>query len=152
MSTLTTCLTFANNKAEEAVHHYLSIFDGKIVSKMPGPGDTVVAFTIELFGQTVIALNGPSDMTFAGGVSLFVTCDTQDEVDRYWEKLTANGGKEIQCGWCVDKFGVTWQIVPKGMMDLVGSKDPVKAARAFQAMVKMKKLDLATVRRAHDGT
>jgi predicted 3-demethylubiquinone-9 3-methyltransferase (glyoxalase superfamily) len=150
MSTLLTCLTFPNNKAEEVVHFYVSTFDGKIVSTMPGPNNSVVGITFQIANQTLLAINGP-DMGFAGGMSLMVTVDTQKEVDNLWPKLTTDGGKEIQCGWLVDKFGVTWQIVPKGLMELVGDKDRTKGNRAMQAMMKMKKLDINEIKKAHAG-
>lgn len=151
MPTITTFLTF-NDQAVEAVHHYLSIFkDGKIVSTMPGPNDTVMGLTFELLGQTFIALNGGPSFSFNEGISLFVSVDTQEEVDRYWTKLTENGGKEVQCGWLVDKFGVSWQIVPKILPKLFGDKDREKAGRAIQAMMGMKKLDIAGLHKAFDG-
>jgi predicted 3-demethylubiquinone-9 3-methyltransferase (glyoxalase superfamily) len=150
MPKITTFLTY-DNKAEEAARYYTSIFEGgKIVSTMPGPGGSVLGVTFELLGQTFIALNGGPSFTFSQGISLFVSCDTQAEIDRYWEKLTA-GGKEVQCGWLVDKFGVSWQVVPKVLGDLLSDKDAAKAGRAMQAMLKMKKLDIATLKRAHEG-
>jgi predicted 3-demethylubiquinone-9 3-methyltransferase (glyoxalase superfamily) len=156
MPKITTFLTY-NDKAEEAVRHYLSIFDGKIMSEMrageggPGPKGAVFSLTFELLGQTFIALNGGPSFKFAEGISLFVSCDTQAEIDRYWTKLIEGGGKEVQCGWLVDRFGVSWQIVPKVLGELIGDKDPAKAGRAMKAMMQMKKLDIATLQRAHDG-
>ena len=151
MPKITTFLTY-DNEAEAAARHYLSIFeDGKIVSSIPGPGGSVISVTFELFGQTFIALNGGPTFTFSQGISLFVHCDTQAEVDRYWSKLT-EGGKEGQCGWLVDKFGVSWQVVPNVLGELLGDKDPAKAGRAVQAMMKMKKLDIAALKRAHEGS
>ncbi|MDF2696916.1 MAG: 3-demethylubiquinone-9 3-methyltransferase [Labilithrix sp.] len=150
MSKITTFLTY-DSQAEEAVRHYLSTFeDGKVLSTMPGPGGSVMSLTFELFGQTYIALNGGPTFTFAQGISLFVSCDTQAEIDRYWAKLT-EGGKEVQCGWLVDKFGVSWQIVPKILPDLLAHKDRVKSGRALQAMLQMQKLDIAALQRAFDG-
>ena len=145
---ITTFLTYAA-QAEEAAKHYTSIFDGKIVSTM-GPPGKAVSVTFELFGQMYIALNGGPTFTFSQGMSLFVSCDTQTEIDTYWEKLT-DGGKEVQCGWLVDKFGVSWQIIPKVLGSLLGDKDPAKSGRAMQAMLKMKKLDIAALERAHAG-
>jgi predicted 3-demethylubiquinone-9 3-methyltransferase (glyoxalase superfamily) len=157
MPTITTFLTY-NNQAEEAVRLYLSIFEnGKITSttRMPegGPGTkgSVLSLTFELFGQPFYALNGGPSFTFSQAISLFVSCDTQDEIDRYWAKLTEGGGKEIQCGWLVDKFGVSWQITPKVLLSMISDSDPAKASRAMQAMMKMKKLDIATLKRAYDG-
>jgi predicted 3-demethylubiquinone-9 3-methyltransferase (glyoxalase superfamily) len=150
MPKLTTFLTF-DNQADEAVRYYLATFeDGKILSSMPGPGGSVMSLTFELFGQTLIAMNGGPSFTFSQGVSLFVSCETQAEIDRYWAKL-CDGGKEIQCGWVTDKFGVTWQIIPKVLPELLGGKDPVKAGRAVQAMLQMKKLDIAALKKAYDG-
>jgi len=117
---------------------------------MPGPNGTVMSLTFELLGQTFIALNGGPTFTFTQGFSLFVSCETQAEIDRYWAKLT-EGGKEVQCGWLVDKFGVSWQIVPKNLGSLVFGKDPEKSGRALQAMLAMKKLDIAALQRAYDG-
>jgi predicted 3-demethylubiquinone-9 3-methyltransferase (glyoxalase superfamily) len=152
MPAITTFLTF-DGTAEDAVHHYLSVFeDGKIVRTMRG-GDkgAVFSLTFELFGRTFHALNGGPTFTFSQGISLFVECETQAQIDRYWTKLTENGGKEVQCGWLTDKFGVSWQIVPKKLGALLGDKDPAKAGRAMQAMMKMKKLDIAALERAHAG-
>lgn len=157
MPSLTTFLTF-NQQAEEAAHFYVSVFEnGKILNTMhmpdggPAAKGSVLSVTFELFGQRLIALNGGPSFTFSQGMSLFVGCDTQSEIDRYWSKLTENGGKEIQCGWLLDKFGVSWQIVPNGLGELLTAKDPAQAGRAMQAMMKMKKLDIAALSRAHDG-
>ncbi len=116
MPTITTFLTF-NHQAEEAVRHYLSIFeDGKIIQTThagdTGSGPKVVTVVFELFGKRFIALNGGPTFSFSQGFSLLVECDTQAEIDRYWSKLTAEG-KEVQCGWLVDRYGLSWQIVPK---------------------------------------
>lgn len=157
MPEITPFLTF-NNQAEEAVRHYLSVFEnGKIVSVMhmpeggPGPKGAVLTVTFELLGQTFIALNGGPSFSFTHGFSMFVRCDTQAEIDRFWTKLTADGGKEVECGWLVDKFGLSWQIVPRGLEAMLADKDPAKAGRAMQAMMKMKKFDIAGLKRAHEG-
>lgn len=148
MPRITTFLTY-NNQAEEAVSFYVSIFEGKIVSTMrSGDGGPAVSLTFELLGQTFIALNGGPSFTFSQGVSLFVGCDTQAEIDRYWARLS-DGGQEIQCGWVTDKLGLTWQIVPNVLGELLGGKDPAGAARAMQAMLQMKKLDIAALKRAY---
>lgn len=158
MPDITTFLTY-DTQAEQAVQLYLSVFeDGKIlrVNRMPpaGPGEqgSVLGIDFELFGKKYIALNGGPTFKFTEAISLFVACDTQAEIDRYWTKLTENGGKEIQCGWLVDKFGVSWQIVPKTLGALLGAADSAKASRTMQAMLQMKKLDMAALQRAHDGT
>jgi predicted 3-demethylubiquinone-9 3-methyltransferase (glyoxalase superfamily) len=150
MPTLNTFITF-NDKAEEAVRYYLSVFEtGKILSSVPGPGGKPLTVEFELLGQRMVAMNGGSSFELTQAFSLFVSCDTQAEIDRYWAKLT-EGGKEVQCGWLVDKFGLSWQIIPKQLPQLLGSKDPAKAGRAMQAMMKMVKLDIAELQRAHDG-
>lgn len=152
MPTITTFLAY-KDAAEEAVRHYLSIFeDGKITSTMPGPSGTVMGVSFELFGRPFIALNGGPTFSFSEGTSLFVECDTQAEIDRFWSKLTSDGGEEGRCGWCKDKYGVSWQIIPKVLGKLFSDKDREKAGRAVQAMLKMKKLDIAALEKAHAGT
>lgn len=156
MSNITTFLTF-NDQAEQAARFYTSIFPGSRIGKImrygkvgPGPEGSVLSVTFELFGRTYTALNGGPSFTFSPGFSMFVSCDTQDEVDRYWEQLTA-GGQEVQCGWLTDKFGLSWQLVPDGFEAMIGDPDPVRSGRAMQAMMGMKKLHLPTLRRAFDG-
>lgn len=151
MQKITTFLTY-DNQAEEAAKLYTSIFPGsRIVSTSPGPGGTVMSVTFELFGQTFMALNGGPTFKFAQGISLFVSCDTQEEIDAYWSKLCEGGGKPVQCGWLTDKFGVSWQIIPKILGELFGAKDREKAGRAVQAMMGMQKLDIAALKRAFEG-
>lgn len=151
MPTITTFLTY-NDNAEDAVRYYLSVFeDGKITRVMPGPNNTVMGVSFELFGRPFIALNGGPTFTFAEGISLFVECDTQAEIDRFYDKLVNDGGQESQCGWCKDKYGVSWQIIPRVLGDLFSDKDRAKAGRAVQAMLKMKKLDIAALKKAHAG-
>jgi len=156
MADITTFLTF-NDQAEAAANLYVSLFDGKLVSTMrlgeggPAPKGTVLSVTFELLGKTYYAMNGGPHFSFSQGISLFVSCDTQAEIDRYYDKLRADGGKELQCGWVSDKFGVVWQIVPRTLQSLIGDPDPKKAGRAMQAMLQMKKLDLAALKRAHAG-
>lgn len=126
MPSITTFLTY-DHQAEAAVRHYTSIFEhSKIVNTMRA-GDRVMSLTFELLGQTFIALNGGPTFSFAQGISLFVSCDTQEQIDRYWNALT-DGGKPVQCGWLVDRFGVSWQIVPKILGDLLGDRDPQKSS------------------------
>lgn len=156
MPHITTFLTY-DHEAEDAAKHYVSVLgDGKIVDVMRGGSDNptapgrVFAVTFELFGQTYQALNGGPGFGFAPGISLFVHCDTQEEIDKYWAGLT-EGGKEVRCGWLVDRFGVSWQIVPKILSSLIGDPDPVKAGRAMQAMMTMQKLDIAALKKAHAG-
>lgn len=151
MPTLSTFLTY-NNQAEEAALHYISVFEqGKILNITRSPQGTAFSVTFELFGTRLLALNGGPSFSFSSGISLFVSCQTQAEIDRYWAKLTEGGGKEVQCGWLVDKFGVSWQIIPSILGDLLGDPDPAKSGRAMQAMMQMKKLDIAALKRAHDG-
>ena len=155
-TSITTFLTY-DTQAEEAAKLYTSLFDGKIKETMrqppggPGPEGVVLTVTFELLGQTYIALNGGPSFTFTQGFSLMVQVETQAEIDRLWKALTENGGKEVQCGWLVDKFGVSWQIVPKQLFGMISNKDKAKAGRAMQAMMKMQKLDLAKLQAAFDG-
>ena len=156
MPKITTFLTF-NDQAEQAAALYTSVFkNSKIVSSMyygdagPGAKGSLMTATISLDGQELMLLNGGPSFTFAQGMSLFVSCETQAEVDDYWSKLTA-GGKEIQCGWLVDKFGVSWQIVPTVLVKLLSDKDPKKAGRVMQAMLKMVKIDIAALEKAAQG-
>ncbi len=146
-----------DHQAEEAAAFYTSVFPNSRILEVsrygdagPLPRGTVMTVSFELGGQRFIALNGGPQFTFTGAISFFVTCDTQAEVDRYWERLTA-GGAEIQCGWLTDRFGLTWQIVPAGLLELLQDPDPLRSRRTFEAMFAMKKLDLAALRRAHDG-
>ncbi|WP_394834780.1 VOC family protein [Pendulispora rubella] len=145
-----------DSQAEEAVEHYLSIFkDSKIldVARSSGAGPqakgSVMTITFELEGQRFIALNGGPQYKFTEAISLFVNCDTQDEVDALWAKLSA-GGEEGPCGWLKDKFGLSWQIVPARMFEMIHDKDAAKVKRVMEAMFKMKKMDLATLQRAYD--
>ena len=154
MHKITTFLTY-DDQAAQAARLYVSIFEDqcRVVDTVKGPDDKVMTVTFDLFGTRYVALNaGPSpDFHFSNGVSLMVHCKDQAEVDRYWDLLTRDGGKEVMCGWCKDKFGLPWQIVPDGFFEMIKSKDRAKAGRAMQAMMKMKKLDLPTLRRAFDG-
>lgn len=141
-----------DDRAEEAVNLYMSIFDrSKIVSiSRRGDGAWLTA-TFELEGQRFMALNGGPQFPFTEAISLFVSCETQEEVDTLWEKLTADGGQEGRCGWLKDKFGVSWQIVPTVLGELIGGKDAAKAQRAMQAMLSMNKLDIARLQDAYNG-
>jgi predicted 3-demethylubiquinone-9 3-methyltransferase (glyoxalase superfamily) len=156
MPKITTFLTF-NDQAETAVQLYTSVFkNSKIIDERrwgkggPGREGTLMTATIELDGTRLMVLNGGPSFHFAEGVSLFVSCDTQAEIDELWAKLSA-GGQEQPCGWLTDKFGVSWQIIPKVLGDLLGDRDPAKAGRAMTAMLKMQKLDIAALKRAHAG-
>ena len=146
-----------NDKAEDAANFYASIFKNSKVKAVtrysdagPGPKGSVMTVNFELDGQEFTALNGGPQFTFTEAVSFVVHCDTQQDVDDYWEKLTA-GGQESQCGWLKDKYGLSWQIVPKALPRLLQQTDPTKAQRVMQALLQMKKLDIATLERAAQG-
>jgi predicted 3-demethylubiquinone-9 3-methyltransferase (glyoxalase superfamily) len=155
-TSITTFLTY-DTQAEEAAKLYTSMFEGTIQETMrypagaPRPEGSVLSVTFQLLGQTYIALNGGPTFTFSQGFSLMVQVDTQAEIDRLWKKLTENGGKEVQCGWLVDTFGVSWQIVPRQLKGMLSDKDRAKSGRAMQAMMGMRKLDLARLQTAFDG-
>ena len=147
-TSITTFLTY-DAQAEEAAKLYTSLFGGRIKETMRYPAGgpraegAILSVTFELLGQTYVAMNGGPSFTFAQGFSLMVQVDTQAEIDRLWNKLTESGGKEGQCGWLVDKFGVSWQIVPKKLSAMLSDKDRAKSGRAMKAMMGMRKLDLA---------
>jgi len=156
MQKITPFLWF-DGQAEEAANFYTSVFkDSKILNIArygeagPGPKGTVMMATFQLEGQKFMALNGGPHYTISPAISFFVDCETQAEVDELWEKLTA-GGSEVQCGWLKDKFGVSWQIIPRALMELMQDKDPAKSQRVFQAMLQMTKIDVEALRRAHRG-
>ena len=150
MQKITPFLWFDGN-AEEATNFYLSIFkNSKMLSVMPGPGGKAMGTTFELEGQKFHTLNGGPQYKFTPAISLFVSCETQEEVDGYWAKLTAGGGKPDRCGWLTDKFGLSWQIIPTALGRLLGDKDRAKAGRVMQAMLKMEKLDIKGLQQAYD--
>jgi len=111
----------------------------------------VMSVTFNLEGQEFIALNGGPVFKFTEAISLFVSCDTQEEIDTLWSKLTSGGGQESMCGWLKDKYGLSWQIVPPALGQMLSDKDPVKSKRAMDAMMKMRKLDLAALKKAYNG-
>jgi predicted 3-demethylubiquinone-9 3-methyltransferase (glyoxalase superfamily) len=156
MTGITPFLWF-NDKAEEAADYYVSIFPHSKITKVarypagsPGPTGQVMTVTFELDGCEFIALNGGPHFPLTPAFSLVVKCENQAEVDRYWAALSADPASE-QCGWLKDKFGLSWQIVPNVMPELVTDKDPEKAERAMQAMLRMKKIDIEELKRAHAG-
>jgi len=156
MPKITPFLTF-NDQAEEAANFYTSVFkNSKIVSSSrygdagPGAKGSLMTATLSLDGQELLLLNGGPTFKFSEAISLFVSCETQAEVDEYWSKLTA-GGKEIQCGWLVDKFGVSWQIIPTILGKLLSDKDAKRAGRVMQAMMKMVKIDIKGLQQAAEG-
>ncbi len=146
-----------DTEAEEAAEFYCSIFDNsRIVSKAhytessPGETGTVMVVEWELDGQRFVGINGGPQFKFDEAISLQVNCESQEEVDYYWERLT-DGGEEGPCGWCKDRYGLSWQVTPKGMGELFSDPDRERANRAMQAMLKMRKLDIDELRRAADG-
>jgi predicted 3-demethylubiquinone-9 3-methyltransferase (glyoxalase superfamily) len=146
-----------DTEAEEAAAFYCSVFpNSRIVSVArytdvgPGPAGTVMTVEFELDGQRFVGINGGPQFTFDEAVSFQITCQTQDEVDHYWQRLT-EGGAEQQCGWLKDRFGLCWQVVPTGMDEVFADPDPERARRAMQAMLGMRKLDIGALRRAADG-
>ncbi|HRJ43425.1 MAG: VOC family protein [Caldilineaceae bacterium] len=147
-----------NDNAEEAVNFYLSIFaDSKILNlsrypdEVPDLGGKAMNIAFQLEGQKFIALNGGPMFQFTEAISLFVGCETQEEVDELWAKLTADGGQEQPCAWLKDKFGLSWQIVPRQLGELLSDPDPEKSQRVMQAMLQMSKIDIATLQAAYDG-
>lgn len=155
MQKITPFLWF-DHQAEEAMNFYVSVFkNSKVLSVNrygdagPGPKGSVMTASFELDGQVFTALNGGPMYNFSPAISFVVHCETQAEVDHYWEKLS-EGGKTNQCAWLDDQFGVTWQIVPNVLLELIGDPDPVKAGRVMQAMMQMTKIDIATLIRAYE--
>ncbi|MFG2972603.1 VOC family protein [Streptomyces sp. NPDC048331] len=153
----TTCLWFDGN-AEAAADYYLSVFkDGKLgrigryTEAGPGPADSVMVVEFEINGQRFIGLNGGPQFPFTEAISFQIRCADEGEVDYYWDALTGGGGEEGVCGWVKDRFGVSWQVIPPGAIDLIADPDPARAARATAAMMRMKKLDVAEMRRAADA-
>ncbi len=155
MQKITPCLWFDDN-AEEAANFYVSIFKNSKVLNVsrygegaPRPADMALTVLFQLEGQEFTALNGGPEFKFTEAISLMVNCQTQAEVDELWDKLT-EGGEESQCGWLKDKYGLSWQIVPTVIGELMSDPDPTKAQSVMQALLKMKKLDIAALQRAHD--
>jgi len=153
-SRISPCLWF-DGEAEEAAKFYVSVFPNSKIGRIsrygdagPGPKGSVMTVAFTLDGQEFIGLNGGPQFKFTEAVSFTVYCDTQKEVDSYWAKLTAGGGKEVQCGWVKDRFGLSWQIVPTILPKLATDKDPKKVERVMRAMLQMKKLDIATLKAA----
>ena len=153
---ITPFLWFDDN-ADEAVNFYLSIFkDSRLLDATrygeagPGPKGTIMTATFELNGQQFIALNGGPRYKFTEAVSFVVKCETQEEIDYYWDKLL-DGGEPQRCGWLKDRFGLSWQIVPAQLSELFGGNDPQRAGRVMQAMMQMVKFDIATLKEAYDG-
>jgi predicted 3-demethylubiquinone-9 3-methyltransferase (glyoxalase superfamily) len=157
MQSITPYLWF-DHRAEEAANFYCSIFPNSKVTNIirngeggPGPAGSVMSLTFVLDGQEFHALNGGPHFKFNEAVSFFVPCETQAEVDRFWNALTADGGEESQCGWLKDKYGLSWQIVPNALMELMQDEDAAKAQRVTQAMLQMRKIDIQALQDAYAG-
>jgi predicted 3-demethylubiquinone-9 3-methyltransferase (glyoxalase superfamily) len=147
-----------DTQGKEAAEFYCSVFPNSKVTNVTyygeaGPRDagTVLTVDFELDGQPFTAINGGPEFTFDEAVSFLINCADQDEVDHYWAKLTADGGEEGQCGWLKDKFGLSWQVVPAGMEDLLNDPDDERGQRAMKAMLQMQKIDIAALQAAADG-
>lgn len=155
MQKITPFLWF-DHQAEEAARFYVSVFENSRIVGVsrygeagPGPKGSVMTVTFELAGQQFIALNGGPHFKFTEAISLSVDCETQDEVDTFWSKLSA-GGEESQCGWLKDKYGLSWQVNPRVLGEMLSDPDPVKSRRVMEAMLKMKKIDIARLKQAYD--
>ena len=155
MQKITPFLWF-DGQAEEAANFYASIFKNSKIGRVmrhgkagPGAKGTVMSVNFELEGQEFIALNGGPQFTFSPAISFFVNCKTQEEVDELWEKLS-EGGEERQCGWLQDKYGLSWQIIPSALGEMVGSTDTEKSQRAMKAMFQMNKIDIKTLEQAYE--
>ena len=158
---ITPCLIY-DGKADEAAKFYVSLFPGSRLvetshysevgqdqhGQKPG---SVMTVAFELEGLSFLALNAGPMFNFTEAVSLMIYCDSQAEVDRYWSALTADGGQEGPCGWCKDRFGLSWQVTPTKLLEMVTSKDTAKAGRAMGAMMQMKKIDIAKIEAAYEG-
>jgi predicted 3-demethylubiquinone-9 3-methyltransferase (glyoxalase superfamily) len=148
-----------DTEAEEAAKFYCSVFPNSEITNVmyypesgPGPAGSVLTVDFLLDGQEYTGINGGPQFPFTEAVSLLVNCADQDEVDYYWSTLTADGGEESMCGWLKDKYGLSWQIVPPGFVEIMNDPDPQRGARAMKAMFGMRKLDLAALRAAADGS
>ncbi|EEA02015.1 3-demethylubiquinone-9 3-methyltransferase [Burkholderia sp. H160] len=157
MQKIAPCLWFDGN-AEEAADFYTSVFPASRITTTlhytdagPGPEGKVLAITFEIEGQEFMALNGGPQYKFTPAISLLVHCDSQEEVDRYWSKLLDGGGEPVACGWLRDRFGVSWQITPSVLLEMVHDPDRKKASRVMAAMMKMVKLDIALLEQAYRG-
>ncbi len=156
MQKITPFLWF-NDAAETAANYYVSVFaDAKILNVArygesgPGPAGTAMTVAFRIMGQDFVALNGGPIYTFTPAISFVINCETQEEVDHYWEKLSA-GGEEVQCGWLKDQFGVSWQVVPTILSQLMSDPDPIKSQRVMKAMLQMKKINIAELQNAYDA-
>jgi len=147
-----------DKQALEAAEYYTSIFPGSRIVNVthyteaaPGKAGEVLTVDFELQGQRFTGLNGGPEFTFSEAISLLIECEDQEELDRYWDRFVADGGEEGPCGWCKDRYGLSWQVVPAGMDALFGDDDPERARRAMEAMFKMRRIDIAALRAAAEG-
>ena len=151
MKKITPYLWF-DTQAEEAMNFYVSVFKNSKVNNISrGPDGNAFMVSFELDGQEFIGLNAGPRFKFNESISFFVNCENQKEVDEYWNKLIADGGEESMCGWLKDKYGLSWQIIPKQLGELMGDPDPEKSQRVMQAMLQMQKIIVADLQKAHDG-
>jgi len=151
MKKITPFLWF-NTQAEEAMNFYVSLFkNSKVGGVSRGPDGRAFSVSFELDGQEFLGLNAGPEYKFSEAVSMYVNCEDQAEVDYFWNKLIPDGGEESMCGWCKDKFGLSWQIIPKQLGELMGDPDPEKSQRVMQAMLKMQKIIVADLQKAYDG-
>jgi len=155
MQKITPFLWF-DGKAEEAMNFYVSIFKNSKTGRItrygeggPSPKGTVMSATFQLDGQEFMALNGGPQFTFSPAISFFVNCKTQEEVDELWEKLS-EGGEKLRCGWLKDKYGLSWQIIPSALGEMLGDTDPEKSKRVMQAMLQMNKIDIKSLKQAYE--
>ena len=155
MQKIVTFLWF-DNQAEEAMNFYTSIFKNSKIKNIarygeagPGPKGSVMICTFQIEGQDFMALNGGPVFSFTPAISLYVNCETQEEVDELWEKLSA-GGEKSRCGWLKDKYGLSWQIIPTALGEMMQDKDPAKSQRVMKAMLQMDKIDIKTLRQAYE--
>jgi predicted 3-demethylubiquinone-9 3-methyltransferase (glyoxalase superfamily) len=141
-----------DDQAEEAMNFYTSVFkNSRVLGVNSGPDGRALSVNFELEGQEFIALNAGPQFKFNEAISFFVDCRTQQEVDELWEKLIAGGGEESMCGWLKDRYGLSWQIIPSALGEMLGDPDPVKAQRVMQAMLQMRKIDIAGLKEAYEG-
>ena len=162
MKTITPFLWF-DHQAEDAAKFYTSVFKNSRITKVThysevgqevhgGKPGSVMTVEFELDGQSIVALNGGPYFKFSEAISLSIPCESQDEVDYFWSKLTADGGEESDCGWLKDKFGLSWQVTPIALSEMLADPDKAKAGRVMEAMLKMKKIDIPTLKKAYAGT
>ena len=150
MKKITPFLWF-DTQAEDAMNFYVSIFkNSKVLGVTPGPNGRASSVSFELEGQEFVGFNAGPEFKFNEAISFFVDCENQKEVDELWAKLTADGGQESMCGWLKDKYGLSWQIIPKGLVEMLNDSDPVRAQRVMQAMLQMHKIDIAGLRQAYE--